>query len=588
MLPRLRPATLAVIVVLACGLALFGVSPATASTSATLPPAPLDIATLPQPTLAAPSQSSWAPDASTRILVPADADADVVSEARRLAAQLVELGVMPVAPEVLGYSDATDATARDLRITIAPGDPTLEIGAGAVLHAPDAPGHFRLTRVMLQQLVAAGAWPEGTFTYATGSPVLAVHLDVARKYYPVETIKQLLRDMSWVGLNELEFHFSEFEGFAIESTTHPEIESATVYTQAEVRELIEFAAELYIRITPSLGMPGHLEHVLDVHPEFRLLDSGGGEVFGALDITNTAAVEFVHDLIGEYAALFEPGKWNIGADEFVDFGDSSEVATLDAWAASQFGSGATAYDAQTQFVNDIAALLGNYGYSARVWSDGMLRAAFVTLDPDIEVAYWTQRPAGSVPAATFLDQGYSLLNVNDEYLYFVLGERVGYAYPTGERILDSWHAGVFPANSTMPYEFAGDHAQVRGGMFAIWSDIPEALSADEVVAAVRTPIAAFAEKLANPDSPLIWDAFAQRLESIGPAPVLAAPAPTPLPVTPTPTPTPAPLPPGSAAPPSVVDSTTPPALVAGIIIGALALIGLVAAIGLRRSRRTTP
>lgn len=582
MLTRLRPATLAVLVVLAGGLALFGVPSAGATTSPT--PTPIAIATLPQPTLATSGPASWAPDARSRIQVPADADADIVAEARRLAAQLVELGILPVAPEVRGYTDANEATAGDLRLVIGPGDPTVEIDAGAVLRAPDATGHFRLTRALLQQLVAADAWPEGSFTYAAGAPVRAVHLDVARKYYPVDAIQQLLREMSWVGLNELEFHFSEFEGFAIESTTHPEIESATVYSQAEVRELIEFAAELHIRITPSLGMPGHLEHVLDAHPEFRLLDSGGGEVFGALDITNPAAVEFVHELIDEYAALFEPGVWNIGADEFVDFGDASEVATLDAWATAQFGSGATAYDAQTQFVNDIAVLLDSYGYSARVWSDGMLRAAFVTLNPAIEVAYWTQRPAGSVAAASFINEGYSLLNVNDEYLYFVLGERVGYAYPTGERILDSWHAGVFPENSTMPYEFASGHAQVRGGMFAIWSDIPEALSADEVVAAVRTPIAAFAEKLANPTSALNWDAFAQRLASIGPAPTLSAPAPTPLPVTPTPTP----LPTISAAPPGVVESATPPALVAGIIIGALALIGLVAAVGLRRSRRTTP
>mgnify|MGYP001016536720 CR=1 FL=1 len=74
------------------------------------------------------------------------------------------------------------------------------------------------------------------------------------------------------------------------------VASADAHSHDDIRALIDFAAALGVRITPSLDMPGHLDHALDAHPDLRLRDAAGGEVFGALDVSNPTAVDFALDL----------------------------------------------------------------------------------------------------------------------------------------------------------------------------------------------------------------------------------------------------------------------------------------------------
>lgn len=566
-------------------------APAAAQAGApTRPDLPESVPSLvPQPTDWIERDGEWRPDATTRILIvtempdvypasaapppglsgapedgavpdtaPSTEAADLAAEAARLAAELLALGVVNAAPELLIVTPAeaeSMATAADVRLRTSGGtlpdardgvrdeDGRLEIGAtgdagdgeggaggdagegegdggsdsaagtGVTVSARTDAGMFRATRALLQLLTAhEGAAPAGVYDFIADTEVRSVHLDIARKTYSLEFLKQLVDELAWNGLNELELHFSEFEGFALESFTHPEIQSATVLTQAQLRELLAYAEAQHVTVTPSLDMPGHLEHVLEALPQYRLYAADGSEVYGALDITNPDAIAFTRELIDEYAALFEPGRWNLGADEFVDFDDDGEVAALTAAAQAEFGTGATAFDTMTAFVNDTAAHLAEWGFTTRVWSDGMLRASVVTLDPAVEVAHWTRRPPGAVPASAFADAGHQLVNVNDEYLYFVLGERVEYFYPTGEGILDEWRPTLFAGDDSV------DPAAVTGAMFAIWSDIPDALSEDEVLAKARLPIQAMSVRAMSADAPVTFPDLVAAAVAIGPAP----------------------------------------------------------------------
>ncbi len=475
------------------------------------------------------SSRSWQPARLQRILVLDDglqpeSMADDITpgalrEADRLAHELADAKLV-AEPPVIAYTSPEyaenhpDATQLTLKLD----DKQLDSDTamitvndhGVTVSAANASGLFRGSRSLLQTLNANGAVQYGSYKLQQPSPTRSVHLDVARKRYTLSTLEQLLLRMSWTGLNELELHFSENEGWAIASDKYPEIASDDAYTKDEIRQLVAYAADLHIRITPSLDMPGHLDHVLETHPEWQLQAADGTPVFGALDITNPQAREFAFELIDEYTELFEPGEWNLGADEFVDFADHSEVAALSEYARSSIGSDANASDALTEFVNEAAARLERHGYSARVWSDGMLKGNVVSLNPDITVAYWTTRPADVASIDDFSGNGNPLLNVNDEYLYFVLGERVGYVYPTGEAILSDWNADVFAGG-----QLASGQAEVTGGMFAVWSDIPEALNDTELLARLRLPVAAMSWKLSGADDVPGWDAFQQLVDDIG-------------------------------------------------------------------------
>lgn len=491
---------------------------------ATEPPEAV-LSMLPPPEVTdSPGSGTWQHDSSTRILVTNEA---LATEAARLAEELVALGMLESVPSIALTPDAlTGISPTDIVLSTGASAPTLEVTSeGLRVSGTDAIEVFRATRPLLQQLVATGELPAAQFVFNLPSEqIRAVHIDIARKHYPIASLEALLYEMSWYGMNELELHFSENEGFAIASTTHPEIASPNAHSQSEIVDLVELANSLHVRVTPSLDMPGHLDYALETHPEWRLRDPSGGEVFGALDITEPDALSFADDLIREYSELFaqpqssQPLAWHLGGDEFVDFGDDYEVAALTALAQEEFGADATAYDALTAFVNDIAATVRSAGFQPRVFSDGMLRAQLVDLDPEIEVAYWTQRPPDAVPASEFAAQGYSLVNLNDEYLYFVLGERVDYYYPTGEAILASWNATVYPSVGGVPEIIP----ESKGGMLAIWSDIPAALSPEEVVDAVRALIAAMAVKLAVPGSVMSFADLTAAIDASGrPARVVA-------------------------------------------------------------------
>lgn len=561
---------------------------ASAAETGTPSPTPTQAATpqmIPPPTAVTPRAGEWQPGASTRILI---ADEALAAEGARLADEFAELGLIETQPQVALLADPSLATPDDVILTL--GDdatlstPDTDTNTTQALTAtgPDAAGIFRVTRPLLQQLAATGDLPGGTyeFTFPEGQ-IRAAHLDIARKHYPLETLKAFVTQLSWLGFTELELHFSENEGFAIESTTHPDIASAEAHSQEEIRELIDFANGLHVRVAPSLDMPGHLDHALDAYPELRLRDAGGGEVFGALDITTDAATQFAHDLIGEFTELFEqpdmpgPTPWNLGADEFVNFASEGEVQALTQAAQAKFGAGATAYDELTDFVNTTATMLADAGYQPRVWSDGMLRASVVDLDPDVQVAYWTQRPPGAVPASEFAAQGYELVNVNDEFLYFVLGERVGYAYPTGEAILAGWDETVFPSVQGSP-DLVDASA---GGMLAIWGDIPDALTADAVVERVCAPLAAMAVKFVDPATTLSFGELTSILDAIGDAPAVApAAAPDSL-ETLAPTSTPAPEP--SATHPGATTEIAPQWL----LLGGAAILALTAVVLVAVARR---
>ncbi len=401
----------------------------------------------------------------------------------------------------------------------------IDVGDDVVVTATTAAGAFRATRQMLHNLRAQGAVPRGR---AVGAPSVAergLHLDAARKHYGVEWIIALLHAAADVGINVFQWHFSDDEGFRIASDAFPEIVSEDHVTRDEAARVVEAARSLHIDLVPALDMPGHLRHVLRTRPALRLARAGEGPpgaaitVDGALDITNPDAVRFAHRIIDDLARVFRHSThWNLGGDEFVDFARIEQYPLLVEGARERFGGNATGFDLLTEFVNDISVHLRALGLEARAWNDGMLRSAVVRLDPAVVLTWWTNWSPLMRPLSTALAAGHMLVNLNDGLLYYVLGEKAGYRYPTGERIWAAdWHPGLFP---TLPsgarQELAPPYPTLlRGCAFAVWGDDPDAQTPAEVAAGIRIPLRAMAERAWNGGSALTYAEFAAIDERIG-------------------------------------------------------------------------
>lgn len=173
-----------------------------------------------------------------------------------------------------------------------------------------------------------------------------MHLDTARHFMPVEFVKKYIDLMAQFKFNYFHWHLTDDQGWRIEIKKYPrltEIGSTrpeTVkernlspyigdgtphggfYTQAQIREVVEYARKRYVTVIPEIEMPGHASAALAAYPQFgckkdyqyKVQTSWGifKEVFCPTDET----FKFLEDILEETIALFPDSPYiHIGGDE---------------------------------------------------------------------------------------------------------------------------------------------------------------------------------------------------------------------------------------------------------------------------------
>ena len=324
-----------------------------------------------------------------------------------------------------------------------------------------------------------------------------LHLDAGRKYYTKNWIMERVKDLSRNRMNVLWLHFSENEGFRIDSERHPEVPSRFHLTKDEVREIIALCGDLFVDINPALDCPGHLGTALMEHPRWRLNRQMTEPLYSALDITKPEARAFLLELVDEYAELFAGSKvFHIGGDEFIDFNHFELFPEMEACAKERLGPGCGGVDLYVEFLNEVIAHVRAKGFQVRVWNDGLFRpdqAEHVELDRNVQIGFWSNWDKGMAPLQAFLDRGYQVVNYHSEYLYFILLIRQDYKDPDPERILKEWAPGRFPTHPlTGPQTLDPASRQMLGCCYSIWSDWPDLEDEEEVNRRSRDSIRAFA------------------------------------------------------------------------------------------------
>jgi hexosaminidase len=150
-------------------------------------------------------------------------------------------------------------------------------------------------------------------------------IDVGRHFEPVGVIERELDAMAAVKLNVLHWHLSEDQGFRVESRRYPKLHElgsdGQYYTQAQLREVVEYAWMRGIRVVPEFDMPGHVMSWVVGYPElasapgpFSIARKSG--VFDAVfDPTRKDTYRFIDRFIGEIAPIFPDAYWHVGGDE---------------------------------------------------------------------------------------------------------------------------------------------------------------------------------------------------------------------------------------------------------------------------------
>ncbi|MCQ0024022.1 family 20 glycosylhydrolase [Streptomyces somaliensis DSM 40738] len=401
---------------------------------------------------------------------------------------------------VSGVPESYTLTTRDGRVRIT---------------APDEAGVFYGTRTVKQALRSGGVVPEGVVRDRPDRPQRGLMVDIARKHFTAAWLEDRIREMADLKLNQLGLHFSDDQAFRIESDSHPEVVSRRHLTKAEVRRLVALARSLHITVVPEIDSPGHLGAVLSAHPSLRLRDARGAVARGAIDIARPESARIVDELLREYAQLFPGRYFHVGADEYRALMTPDPEASyprLAAEARDRYGPGARVRDLATDWLNDRAATVRAAGKQPKAWNDGILPGGAVTADERVEVEYWTGREIGARPPVEYLREGRKVVNVNDRYLYYVLGEPNQFTYPTGREIYASWTPLVLRGTQPVPARYSG---RILGGRLAVWCDFANAQTQDRVAAGIRMPLRALAQKVWDPRDPsLSWSEFSALAERL--------------------------------------------------------------------------
>ncbi|WEH35501.1 glycoside hydrolase family 20 protein [Streptomyces sp. AM 4-1-1] len=446
----------------------------------------------------------WRPERTSAVVV-AGGSEELADEARLLATEL----------KIRYRGVDVPAGAGDIELALSAADEgtpesyTLDTHDRRVtISGPDQAGVFYGTRTLKQSVLADGVMPEGVVSDRPDRPQRGFNLDIARKPYSAKWIEARLREMADLKLNQFGLHFSDDQAFRIQSDTHPEVVAPDHLSKAEVRRIVALAESLHIEVVPEIDSPGHLGAVLKAHPGLQLRNVRGVPSAGSLDISKPAAAKLVDELLGEYAELFGGAYWHLGADEYLALtvpNPSASYPQLLSAAHREYGRDASIKDLATGWLNDRAAVVRSHGKKPKAWNDGFFRGGTVKADQDIEVEYWTGKEYGARTPQEYLAEGRKVVNLNDEFLYYVLGEPNTFRYPTGKRIYEQWTPLVLRGTKPVPARYSG---QILGGRFAVWGDLPKAQTAQQVADGIRMPLRAVAQKLWDPGRPaLTWEQF---------------------------------------------------------------------------------
>ena len=170
-----------------------------------------------------------------------------------------------------------------------------------------------------------------------------LHLDVARHFFPVPFIEQLIDLMSLYKYNTLHWHLTDDQGWRIEIRSRPRLTEigsrrtatplphdrtgsdgtpcAGHYTQAEVRRVVAYAAARGVTVVPEIEMPGHAQAALASYPELGCAGAGyevattwgikGDVLCAGRDTTFT----FLEEVLDEVLELFPSPFIHVGGDE---------------------------------------------------------------------------------------------------------------------------------------------------------------------------------------------------------------------------------------------------------------------------------
>lgn len=213
---------------------------------------------------------------------------------------------------------------------------------GVRVNAIASAGLFYGLQTVLQSVENEGSVPHGTIVDEPRFAYRGTMLDVSRHFFDKEFVKKQIDALARYKINRLHLHLTDAAGWRLEIKRYPRLTQLGAwrdnpvwkvwwnsgrkyveegsenahggyYTQNDIREIVEYAAQRHITIIPEIEMPAHSEEVLTAYPELSCTH----EPYKQADfcVGNEKTFEFLENVLAEVFELFPSEYIHIGGDE---------------------------------------------------------------------------------------------------------------------------------------------------------------------------------------------------------------------------------------------------------------------------------
>lgn len=450
------------------------------------------------------------------VMSPADTPA-LTRVADALRTDIADVTGLP-APKVV---TTTTPGATDIVIDL---DPSMTVGpnndvarnegyrlttsAGVHITAPTAKGVYWGTRTMLQVLTESPTrrtLPVGTTADWPNFPQRGFMLDVGRRYFTPQFLRDYVKYMSWYKYNTFQVHLNDneispangdwsqaYSAFRLASD-NPRFAGLAAkdgsYTRADWDSIEDTAAAHFVTIEPEIDGPAHARAFIAFDPSLGM-NGGNSET---LDLSKPATTQFMKDVFTEFTPWFRGRTVHFGADEY------PQEYALD----------------YRDYFNAIAAHIRSLGKHPAAWgSFTWMSGTGATYDPDVTISAWSTT---WYPLEQGLAEGREMVNNTDKLYIVPFASYYNGQGLNGRWIYDSWDPGYI--NSTSPHLPPGT-PHLLGAMSSVWNDLVHATYTElDVHHLVKPTFGVLAQKMwrgTEPDQ--TYDDFMARVTGLGVGP----------------------------------------------------------------------
>jgi hexosaminidase len=391
--------------------------------------------------------------------------------------------------------------------------------------------------VTLWQLLTPPGWIRGTPAEIAEGVIddhprfawRALLLDSGRHFQSVADIEKLIDWMSLDKLNVLLWHLTEDQGWRLEIPKYPALTKTGAcrkavgldieltgapdkpycgfYTEAEVRDIVRYAAARFVTVVPEIDLPGHSQAAVAAYPWLGVTGKGPSVwtdwgVSPWLLKPDEKTLQFVDDVLDEVMRLLPSRYISIGGDE----ADKQQWnASPELRARMQRLGLANMDQLQGWFTGRVADHLVKHGRTPVGWDDELV--AGVKL-PESEVVMSWHGNDGQHVALEATAQGHDVVLTPQESLYFdhyqsdLPDEWPG--QPPMTTLQQAYDTAVIPNGAS-----AAEATRVIGVQGALWTEFMPTFAHDQHALFPR--IAALSEVGWSAASAHDWNGFLLRL-----------------------------------------------------------------------------